>query len=444
MTEHEDSRLEAPAGEHRLAQLAAEKLPFFYGWIIVAISFLCVFITGATSFWALPIFVGPMHEDTGWSHTSIFAGLSLYFVVTAIGTMLVGRLADRPGGAARVLLCGVLVGGASLICLRWVTSPLQFILLYGIGVGSGGMTIRLVQATLISKWFIARRGSAIGMSTNGGSISALVMVPIVALVIEHTGWQDAWSFLGIVTMVVLLPCIPFVIRSPEDLGLKPDDGLVPRAGNRRSTQERSYALPEAVRLSSFWLLLSGVLIGNFSLQTHTSIMVPYLEEIGFSSGVAAGALSAYGLATMAMRVFWGNLADKRGVRLAIIAQTTVTAFACIALMQVDGRLLLYPIMAFQGITMGGFPPLQIMVWPEFFGRVHLGSIVGFTQPFATLAGALGPLIAGFLFDHTGTYETALWMLVATWLVTAFVIYLLKPAREVARSPDAVSIERSAG
>jgi nitrate/nitrite transporter NarK len=79
------------------------------------------------------------------------------------------------------------------------------------------------------------------------------------------------------------------------------------------------------------------------------------------------------------------------------------------------------------MTLSGFPPLQILVWPEFFGRMHIGSIIGVTSLFTTIAGALGPVIAGVAYDQTGSYEVTIWMLVVTWVATAGVMMVVKPA-----------------
>lgn len=428
---------QAPPNEAKLAAALARRLPFFYGWVIVIICFLCVFIMGATSFWALPVFVGPMHEDEGWSHTLIFAGLSVHFLVSALGGLFVGGIADRRGGAAKLLLIGVVVDALALISLRWVDSPAQFIIVYGIIGGAGGTSIRLVQATLISKWFVARRGSAVGFASNGGSISALVMVPLTAFLIDAVGWRDAWALLGVIALLVLLPLVPFVVRSPEDIGLEPDNGVVPKAGVRSAASERSFTVREVLHIRQFWLLLIAVLVGNYSLQTHTVVMVPHVEDIGFTAQAAATALSAYGLFSLGMRFVWGALADQRGVRVAIIGQSLMTAVGAYLLMQIGGTLSLYFVIAFQGLSMSGFPPLQIMVWPEFFGRAHIGSIIGLTQPFTTVAGSFGPIIAGFLFDQTGSYNTALWMLVGTWVTCSLLMVIATPARPLVKSQPAL-------
>jgi MFS family permease len=323
-----------------------------------------------------------------------------------------------------------------------VTNEWQFIVVYGVVGGIGGTGVRLVQSTLISKWFVARRGTAVGFTANGGGISAVVMAPITAFLIRELGWQDAWGVLGIVMAVLLLPLVPFAVRSPEDMGLVPDNGAMPRSSSRSAATERSYRLTDVIHTWQFWLLMVGVLIGNYSLQTHTVVMVPYFEEIGFSSTTAAASLSVYGIFSISMRFIWGTLGDRFSVRIAIIGQSLLTAVAAVLLLQVGGTTSLYVIMAVQGMTLSGFPPLQILVWPEFFGREHIGSIIGVTNLFTTIAGALGPVIAGVVYDETGSYEVTIWMLVVTWLATAAVMTVVKPASHRA-DPVAVETVRAA-
>ena len=120
----------------------------------------------------------------------------------------------------------------------------------------------------------------------------------------------------------------------------------------------------------------------YSLQTHTVVMVPYFKEIGFTSGQAAAGLSVYGGFSILLRFLWGALADRFTVRKAIIVQAILTAIGAVILMQVAGKTSLYVAMAYQGMMLSGYPPLQILLWPEFFGRCHIGSIVGLTQFFA--------------------------------------------------------------
>jgi MFS family permease len=410
--------------------MLARRLPFFYGWVIVFIAFLSVFFTGATAFWGLPVFVGPMHEDTGWSHASILGGLALRFTTGAVCGLFLGRFADARRGPALMMVAGSIIDGGALMALRWVQTPLQFLLLYGLVGGIGGSGMRMFQATLVPKWFVFRRGSAIGFAALGGGASALLMVPLIALIIRELSWRDAWTFLGAFFLISMLLCSLLVVRAPEDVGLEPDNGVVP-ADNTRVTAatERSYTLSQAARTWRMWFLLSGVVFGAYALNTNSIVLVPYYEEIGFSSAEAATAMSAYGLASVCTRLVWGYIADRFTVRRALVFQAGTTGLAALLLLQIQGETSLFLVSALQGTLLSGFPTLSSLVWPTFFGRRYLGSIVGVTQLFSTFASAGGPLLAGYIFDRSGTYVTTVWMLFAAWLICALIVFLVRPARE---------------
>jgi MFS family permease len=428
-----------PPDANSLAGRLATRLPFFYGWVIVYICFVSVFMMGATTFWGIPVFVVPMSDDTGWSHGGIFLGLAARMIVGAGAGLLVGHIADRRWGAAKLLLLGVTIDALALVSLRWVENPFQFVLVYGVIGGMGNTGMRLVQATLLAKWFVARRGTAVGFAANGGGVSALVMVPITAFLIDQFGWRDAWAALGAIMAISLIPLVPLALRAPEDIGQLPDNGVQPRARGRASAaDEQSYRLSDVLFTWQFWLLMLAALFGMYSLQTHTVVMVPYFKEIGFSSAQAAAGLSVYGAFSIALRFVWGWMADRFTVRRAIMVQAVLTAIGALILLQVTSATTLYIAMAFQGMMLSGYPPLQILLWPEFFGRLHIGSIVGLTQLFVTLAGAIGPYIAGRVYDETGTYEWTLWLLVATWLVCAGLMVIVRPARHASRKAPAAA------
>jgi MFS family permease len=423
----------AESGKPVFVASLSRRLPFFYGWVVVYIGFLVVFLMGTTSFWGLPVFIGPMTDDTGWSRASVFLGLTLRFIVGAFGGLLLGRFADRRGGPSRMLLIGVLIDAGSLMALRWVESPLQFVLLYGVAGGAASTGMRLAGGTLIPKWFIERRGAAVGFSSMGGGLSALIMVPLISVLISEIGWRDAWTALAAIVLILLLPCVPLAVRAPEDIGLQPDgidheSRMLVRPGYR---PERSYNLQEAVRMSQFYFLLAAIVFGSFSLQTGTIIMVPYFEDIGFTTTRAAAAVSVYGFFSIVARFVWGFAADRLTVRMALVLQAFLTAAGSLFLLEVGPAWSLYLVAAYLGVMLGGFPTLGQLIWPEFFGRGHIGSIVGVTQFFTTILGASGPFISGFIFDQTGSYTVSLWILVATWLLCALATYAVRPKSQPA-------------
>ncbi|HEY7467362.1 MAG TPA: MFS transporter [Dehalococcoidia bacterium] len=423
-----------------IAGRLAHRLPFFYGWIVVYIGFLGVFMMGATSFWGLAVFIAPMTDDTGWSRASLSLALMLRFIVGAFGGLLLGRFADRRGGPSRLLFFGLLVDAGSIAALHWVDSAWQFILLYGVIGGAGNTGMRVTGGSLIPKWFIQRRGAAVGFSSMGGGLSALIMVPLISVMVSELGWRDAWTGLAAIMFVMVLPCVPLAVRAPEDIGLQPDgiDHASRARANPAYLTERSYTLQEALRMSQFYFLLAAIVFGSYSLQTATITMVPYFEDIGFTKTTAAAAVATYGFFSIVARFVWGFAADRMTVRTALAVQAALTAIGTVLMIEIGAPWSLYGVAAYMGIMLGGFPTLGQLIWPEFFGRFHIGSIVGLTQFFTTILGSAGPLIGNYIRDETGSYATSLWIIVVTWLLCALATYAVRPRREAVEPAPAVS------
>ena len=395
-----------------------------------------MFVSNGTAFWALQVFVGPMQEDTGWTRAGIMGALTVRWIVAGVGGLLLGFVLDKRHGPVLLLLFGTLLDGGSMAALYWVDSQFEFLLLFGLvgGVGSIG-TGRLIVAVLIPKWFVMRRGIAMGIAATGSGLSALVVSPLAHILVESVGWRVGWVWLGVLTLVLLLPLALLVRRSPEDIGLRPDgalspDSVSPQAG--AANQERSATVSEALRSPALWLLTLATSAGLFSMSTNASSMVPYFESIGFTPAVAASGLAVYGAFSTLSRFIWGYVADRISVRRAIVLQAVLTAGGIALYLSAGNQVTLYLIVAYHGLMLGGFVVLQPLVWPEYFGRRSLGAITGVTQFFTTFVLAAGPVFAGAVFDATDAYLWAYRTLIGTWLLTALLMVVVRPSR--AREP----------
>ena len=417
------------------------RLPFFYGWVIVVITFVMGFMM-AGSFWAASVIAVPMRDDLGWSLSSIYLGLTLRMLVGAAGMFVLGRFADLKHGARALAIVSGGLAAVSLVAVSYVDTHWQFLALYGV---VGGISVAgagsLIMSAVVPRWFFRKRGRAMAFATMGSGASAFVLPPLMAFVLESVGWRGAWVFLGVLTGVfTVLPAL-LVWRQPEDVGLEPDGGIEPIPANRASAVQhvRNYTLSEAVRTPVMWVLVFALASASLSPNGVPSTLVPMLIEKGHSTQAAALGFSIYGLFSVLARFFWGFLAERYHIRAVIIGIGAFSAVVMPMLIFMEGNVaLVYPALA--GFGIGGLIGTNSLVWPAYFGRSHLGAIVGVGRPFETAVMASGPLLMAQSFDRTGGYTFGLWCMGLSWLLCVGAMLLARPPRQVEASPGATATE----
>ena len=404
------------------------RLPFFYGWVIVAVAFFMGFMAGG-AFWAASVIAIPMREDLGWSLSSIYLGLTVRMLIGAGGMLLLGRFADLKNGARFVGVISGAIAAISLAATGLINSHWEYILIYGV---IGGLTTSgtgfLVMSAVVPRWFQRSRGRAVAMATMGTGAAAFTLPPLVAFILEFIGWRGTWVILGSLTF--FLSCLPALLvwRQPEDIGLLPD-GLPAEDSDHSPSAHpvRSYTASEAIRTKTMWVLLLAIAAASLSPNGVPSTLVPMYIDKGFSPHLAALGFSIYGLFSMLARFFWGYLADRYHIRTVLIAIGVFTGISMPLMLILQGNLaLIYA--AFMGFGIGGFVGTQQLVWPSYFGRTHLGAIAGLSMPLTFSVMATGPLLMAQSFDRTGGYGFGLACMGISWIVCAVVMYFAKPAR----------------
>lgn len=414
----------------------------FYGWVVVAAVFVAGVFAGGIGFWGMGIFVLPMEEDLGWSRTTIFAALSIRMIVGGVASPILGPWLDSRHGPRRLAFGGALLLGLSLLGLRWVESVWQFYLLYGV-LGSLGMLTmgQNMAQVLVPKWFVRKRGRALGFATMGTPLSGIIVPIPLAAVVTALGWRDAWFILGVAALLVLLPVAMLIRTRPEDMGLLPDgDTDATQATEQRRPRvatDRSYTRREAMRSRSFWLILLAIGVVSMGVQGFQPNWLPYFQDIGFSATTGAAAIAIYGAGAAAARLIWGTLAERFPSRNLMVLQTAMTAMVIVfLLLGVNSRLTLFVYAGVQGLTLGGQFILQPLMVANYFGREHLGAVRGIMRPFITLSGAAGPVFVAGLYDATGTYQLAFVAVLGTWIIAAFIYLLAVPAVAAASADKA--------
>ena len=409
-----------------------ERWPFFYGWVIVGVAFVSSGIGSGAVIWGPSVLLLPMTEELGWSRAEFFSAFFVREVIIGLAAPIIGPLYDTKYGPRLLAPVGAVLLGLSMALIQNVTELWQFVALFGVlgGIAELGGGFFISQA-LVPKWFVRKRGRALGVSIMGVGLGALVFPSAVSALIEAGGWRDAWFWFGVAIGSITLVLALFIRTKPEDVGLLPDGGTAREgrfASATLSAEERSLTRREAVRTPAFWLLLVAFGLVGLGITGFQSNWHPFLVETGFGPAEASFGIAIYGLVSGLVRPGWGLLGERFPARYLMAAVAIATAGLIVVFLNVRGMSALIPVMFMAGFIMGGYLILHALLTADYFGRVHLGAVNSLFRPFVMVTGAAGPLLFGALYDLQGGYTLAFLTAALAWGTAGIIVLLAKPPR----------------
>lgn len=374
----------------------------FQGWIIVAAAFSVLFFGYGLQF-SYGVFVSGMAAELGWSRAETVLPYSIYVFIYSALSAVAGRATDRFGPRPVVTTGAVLIGlgwGASAL----VTEPWHLNVTLGL-IAALGMSVAWVPCNAtVSRWFTRRRGTAVAITSSGGSLGNLVGPTLVAVLIVAWGWRWALGATALVAAGGMLLAARFMQRDPESLGLLPEGDaapqqIVPPAVPGRTLREVRWTVP--------FLLLTGIYFLNW-----LPVFVPfvhaaaYAEDLGLGKVAAASVIAAIGVGGLAGRLSSGVFADWLGA-VPVLLGVIVLQVLCFALFAyADELALLWLAATLFGFSYGGCTTLLPSLCSDLFGRAHVAAIIGMIFALAGAPAAIGPYVAGWLYDLTGGYESS--------------------------------------
>ena len=418
------------------------RVPFFYGWTIVALTFSTSMITAGISGYGLSFFVVPMSEALGVTRAE-FSSITLFRLAAIPIVPILGMMVDKKEGPRLVIVIGSVAAGLSLIASAFVQNMLQFYLTFGIffGIAMMAMGGQLVGPAVLAKWFVKRRARVMAISAIGISGGGFVIAPIAGQLVDVFGWRDAWMILGIGMILVIAPAAGlFMRRQPSDVGLTPDG--IRHAGSTASgavdsddeslasgePYEYPWTVRQAAATGAFWALLAAQVLSLTSLMPILFHQVAYMQDKGMSIGDAT--LLATTLAGFAIlgKIVYGAIVERVHVRW-VLASSMLPAGASV-LFLVFGMsfemLMAYAVV--HGLTMGGFMPLMNVALAQYFGRQHMGAIRGTFTPLANVVGAVSPFGVGLMWEWLGNYDFPFMLAGAGWFIGGVIVLLASEPR----------------
>lgn len=423
----------------------APRKGIFYGWWIVAVCMLVLFVHAGCGFYSFGVLNKTLQEAFDTNRGTISGAVSLYMLMIGLTAPFVGRLTDRYGPKKLVLWGALIVGAAFLLLNRASAVWHLYVLFLVIGIGMSGAGLVPVSFA-VSNWFTRKRGLAMGVTMVGIALGGLLVTLLTNYLVDAFSWRAAFVALGILTWVLIIPATMLIMRTrPQDMGLLPDgESPVTRETVPAVEMVQATADPEPTAstlkmvLRSRPLLLimaafffAGLAIGGLLQHEHA-----FFTDLGISMASAGMMLAVTAGMGGFGKLFFGFMADRIPPRrVAIICFTLqVVAMTILMLMQSVPPMWVYVMMwmfvIVFGFAMGGQIALQPLVTTQFFGLASFGAIFGAVALAAGVGVSLGPLLAGGIFDLLGSYRLAFFTFAAGYAVAITALLLL------ARYPEA--------
>ena len=401
----------SPDKSHKRPPLS---LPFYYGWFVISLCFLTT-LTSAGVRSSPSVLIHPLEAEFGWSRTLIASAVSMNLLLFGIAAPLSGFLIDRFGprkvmmGSLSLLIVGV--SGTMMMTQFW-----QFFLVWGVivGLGAGGVG-SVLTATVGNRWFVAKRGLALGILGSASSTGQIIFLPLFMAMITYAGWRLG-SMALIIVALILLPLIFLFMRDdPSEVGLEPYGSGDPKATatggaaslRGMSAKNATITAKEVVTHPTFWLLAASFFVcggtANGLIGTH---LIPHEIEIGIPQIAAASLLGIMGGLNMVGTIFSGWMIDKVQPQrwLALVYALRGVSLLFLPFVHDFTGLVFFAIV--YGLDWFATVPPSMAITADTFGRQNVGKVYGWIFMSHQIGAAIMASAAGAIRTWMGDYQFA--------------------------------------
>lgn len=424
----------------------------YYGWLIVAVSFVTLGLAFGV-WYSFSVFFVAIVKDFGWNRAAISSIFSLFIICHYLSAAVVGILIDRYGPRWLIPAGALWLTGMLWLVSRANTIP-QFYLSYGLGAAIGVSFIGFVpHAAILPRWFSRRRGLAVGIAMSGIGVGMLLIPPLMQHIIAIHGWRFAYRILALLVLIAIPLNIIFQRHNPAEPGT---------SANRKSTTvttcnkvqkrklvildqtwaETPWTAANAIKTRRFWLLAIAFFFGPFAIQGTLLHAVNCLVDGGLSFSKAASVFGLLGICGSGGKIFIGFLADHLTRETANSIGMAAASLGIAALLAVPWQPAIFPYLfaAGFGVGYGAAAPLFPSIAADLFQGPTFGRIFGLLSLFLGMGGASGAWIAGRIFDLTHSYHYAFILIIASLWLSCLSFWVAAP-RNVRRI---LSTERRKG
>jgi len=395
----------------------------FYGYVIVAAAFVMIAVMGV-AYYSFGVFFSPLLVEFGWTRAMTSGAFSLCIMVEGVLGIFLGRATDRWSPRIVITLCGFLLGLGYLL-MSQISALWHFYLLYGvvIGIGLGGLWVPPVS--IVVRWFTKRRNMMTGIAVAGTGIGGLITPLLANWLISTYDWRLSYVILGSAVLVLVVLAAQFLKRDPAQVG------QLPYGENGREIHElqlgnSGLSLREAIYTKQLWLVSGLFFCFGFCVFTIMVHIVPHAIELGIPAASAANILAVLGGVSIAGKTIMGAATDRIGTRTGIIIGFILMVVTLTWLIVARELWMLYLFAAFFAFGYASMIALMSPIIAELFGLSSVGILLGIVNFACTIGCATGPVLAGWLFDISGSYQLAFLLCVAVSIIGLIATLFLKP------------------
>ncbi|MCW4051170.1 MAG: MFS transporter [Candidatus Bathyarchaeota archaeon] len=403
----------------------------FFGWKTVFAGAIIACWGYGSWYYGMGALFGPLIAEFGWTRTQLSLAFSMRSIEGGLEGPFGGMLIDKYG-ERKITILSTIIACIGLIAVLFVKTIWQFVIVWGLIV-SLGFNLGLYDTvnSAVAKWFVKDRSRAIGIVTIGGGLGAPIIVPVMTWIILNYSWRHALMFVVVSTALIAIPLAWFFMKDkpPEAYGMLPDGVKLEldENGETKSNLDFGYDFTpqEALKTRSFWMILIAFMLNGGTLAMITMHQIVFHTELGIDAMAAAGILGLMATISLGGRVLTATLGGKFTERQYLMLGYTMRT---IGLMIFIYARTIPTIMAFAviyGIGYGITIPAQTSLRADYFGRKAYATITGYTTFFTAITNVVYPTFAAWIYDTTGSYIQAFWIVTALQAFAILFMYLGK-------------------
>ncbi len=395
--------------------------------------------------YAYGVFLPSMGSALGWNRSLLSGPYTLFLIIGGMLGPLVGWTISR-FGVRKNIIGGNLLAVLGLAGMSQVGEIWHVYLFFGV---MGGLALAfsefLSATTVINHWFISKRSLALGLLFASGGAGGFFMPPFISCLISGFSWRWTWICLAGIHLLLGVILAGLLIRNtPEEEGQYPDGHESKEkfeqahhapVGPVYHTRE-DWSLGDALRAKSLWILLVLFSALLFAMNMMTTHQVAYLQDMKYSPMVSATALGLMLGMSILGRIVSGIMGMRISGRYLAAFFMACLGLGILSLLNAGTITFVYLYSILTGIGFGGMIVFLPHTMGAYFGRRHFSRIVGWTTPVVTLASAVSPMLAGFLYDKTGSYTLPFSIAAALVFGCILLALMARPPRPAADREEA--------